>query len=187
MLEHSAAERAIAPHRHSTAAGMSSSAMAGQGVGQLAIAKGAAHAQLLQLLQMPSRRAQPAKAPAPRALRRARMAMEQHRAITERSQSNHRATTERPRSDHGVARNATAEQPGPPPRSRSVASAWSGSVPPPVSGAQSRRGALCHARVPKKSIDDPGWIPGPMNSMGMRSECSYSRNLLDGNMCCPRL
>ena len=87
--------------------------MAGQGVGQLAIGRGAARAQLLQLLQMPSRRAQPAKAPAPRALRRARMAMEQHGAITERSRSDHGATTERPRSGaerhHGAARPSPAE------------------------------------------------------------------------------
>ena len=81
--------------------------MAGQGVGQLAIGRGAARAQLLQLLQMPSRRAQPAKAPAPRALRRARMAMEQHRAITERSQSDHmQSGAER---HHGAARPSPAE------------------------------------------------------------------------------
>lgn len=39
--------------------------------------------------------------------------------------------------------------------------------------------------VPKKSSSTPAGMPGPLTSMGMRSECEYSRNLLDGSLCCP--
>ena len=57
-----------------------------------------------------------------------------HGAGPERSRSDPRATTEhvteRSRSDHGLARNATTEQPGAPPRSGSAAPPRSGSVLP---------------------------------------------------------